>query len=173
VVNDGNSGNNYSYTFVPDTAGVINARALTVRADDKTRPMATPNPPFTAAYTGFVAADGPADLGGTLVLSTPAVLTSPAGAYSIVAGGHAAANYLINYVDGVLTVTPGATAVTPELDQSYQAALVFNSQPDRSGLVDRSIATGLFGMQGAQFRSQQVREVESTGIRLPAGLLRR
>jgi hypothetical protein len=37
TVNDGNSGNNYSYTFVNNTTGVINARALTVTAASNTK----------------------------------------------------------------------------------------------------------------------------------------
>jgi len=36
-VTDGNSGNNYSYTFVNDTTGVINQRALTVTAQTNTK----------------------------------------------------------------------------------------------------------------------------------------
>ena len=37
TVNDGNSGNNYSYTFVNDTTGVINARPITVTAATNTK----------------------------------------------------------------------------------------------------------------------------------------
>ena len=32
TVTDGNSGNNYTYTFVTNTSGVINAKALTITA---------------------------------------------------------------------------------------------------------------------------------------------
>ena len=37
VVNDGNGGANYSYSFVTDTTGVINPRALTVTAQTDTK----------------------------------------------------------------------------------------------------------------------------------------
>ncbi|WP_281321933.1 YDG domain-containing protein [Flavobacterium aestivum] len=37
IVNDGNSGNNYAYTFVNSSAGVINARTLTVTAAANTK----------------------------------------------------------------------------------------------------------------------------------------
>ena len=38
-VTDGNSGNNYTYTFVTNTSGVINARALTITAQPNTKLM--------------------------------------------------------------------------------------------------------------------------------------
>ena len=37
VVNDGNGGNNYTYTFVPDSTGVITAEALTITAVANTK----------------------------------------------------------------------------------------------------------------------------------------
>ncbi len=37
TVNDGNDGNNYTYTFVPDDTGVITAEALTITAADDTK----------------------------------------------------------------------------------------------------------------------------------------
>ena len=37
TVTDGNSGNNYTYTFVNNTSGVINARALTITAQANTK----------------------------------------------------------------------------------------------------------------------------------------
>jgi len=37
VVSDGNAGNNYAYTFVTDTTGVIDQRALTVTAASDTK----------------------------------------------------------------------------------------------------------------------------------------
>ena len=37
TVNDGNGGNNYTYTFVPVTTGVITAEALTVTAVTNTK----------------------------------------------------------------------------------------------------------------------------------------
>src|SRR5439155_13100270 len=37
AVTDGNSGNNYTYTFVANTTGVITARALTVTAATNTK----------------------------------------------------------------------------------------------------------------------------------------
>ena len=39
TVTDGNSGNNYTYTFVNNTSGVINARALTITAQANTKLM--------------------------------------------------------------------------------------------------------------------------------------
>ena len=52
-VNDGNSGNNYTYTFIADTAGVINARALTITASTNTKTYdATTTAAATPTITG-------------------------------------------------------------------------------------------------------------------------
>ncbi len=104
TVNDGNAGNNYTVTTVDDLTGVINKAALTVTADDKSRPINTANPPFTASFSGFVPGDTPAMLGGALVFNTPAVITSPPGNYPIIASGLTSADYTISYVNGTLTV---------------------------------------------------------------------
>ena len=37
MVNDGNGGNNYTYTFVADSTGVITAEALTITAVTNTK----------------------------------------------------------------------------------------------------------------------------------------
>jgi hypothetical protein len=65
-----------------------------------------PNPPLTASYSGFVAAETPAVLTGALSLTTPADASSPVGAYPIVAAGQTATNYSIRYANGLLTVLP-------------------------------------------------------------------
>jgi filamentous hemagglutinin family protein len=103
TIADGNGGNNYAVSFA-STAGSIAPAPLSITADNKSRVVAGPNPPFTAIYSGFVAGETPAVLGGTLSLTTPATPASPAGAYAIVPSGHTSSNYSIAYVNGTLTV---------------------------------------------------------------------
>jgi hypothetical protein len=111
VVNDGNAGANYTISYVASAAtGVITAAPLTVTADDQTRPVMTPNPPFTASYSGFQSGDNAASLGGALVFATPATIASPASAYPITPSGLTSGNYVIAFNDGVLTVTAGTVA---------------------------------------------------------------
>jgi hypothetical protein len=65
-----------------------------------------PVPFLTASYSGFVNGDTPDSLDTPLSLS--ASDSNMAGTYDIVASGASAANYAITYVNGTLTVTPGA-----------------------------------------------------------------
>jgi YVTN family beta-propeller protein len=100
---------NYIITHANGTLTVTRA-ALTITADNKSRPVGQPNPPLTATYTGLVNGDTPASLDTAVVLSTAANQTSPVGTYPIVASGAADANYTITHVDGTLTVTSAFSA---------------------------------------------------------------
>jgi hypothetical protein len=104
VVADGNGGGNYAITYVDNTTGVITAAPLTVTADDVSRLVNTPNPPFSASYAGFVGGDSAGSLGGTLIFSTPAVVASPSGVYAINVSGQTSSNYTLPYAPGRLTV---------------------------------------------------------------------
>jgi len=88
------------------TAFTVAPAALTITANDASRQQGQPNPPFTAAYSGFKLGQTPAVLGGALAFSTPATVASAPGPYAITPLGQTATNYTITYVDGVLTVTP-------------------------------------------------------------------
>jgi len=106
-----------NYTASLSTAGntlTINPAALSIRADDTSRPEAMPNPAFTATYNGLQFADTPASLAGALSFSTPAVITSPAGSYPITPFGQSSTNYAITYVNGTLVVGSG-TIVPPQI----------------------------------------------------------
>ncbi|HKS36226.1 MAG TPA: LamG-like jellyroll fold domain-containing protein, partial [Verrucomicrobiae bacterium] len=127
VLSAGN-GQTLSVTFTPtDTANYGPATAtvainvlkapLAITADDKSRPYGQPNPPFTAAYTGFVNGDTAASLDSPVVLNTTANQSSPEGTYSIVASGAADANYAVTFINGTLTVT--APVGTPGLVAAY------------------------------------------------------
>ncbi|HEX3622577.1 MAG TPA: MBG domain-containing protein [Acidimicrobiales bacterium] len=93
---------------------VVDKAALTVTADNKTRPYGQANPPFTASYAGFVNGDGPASLGGTLAFATPATAASGLGGYAITPSGLTSANYTITFTAGTLSVTKAALTVTAD-----------------------------------------------------------
>ena len=121
---DGNGGNNYSVSYVTNSQGVITPAPLSIIADDKERPVATPNPPFTASYVGLVGGDTPSSLVGTLDFSTPATIGSPEGSYLITPFGQSSSNYEISYVDGMLVVA-GRPDVPVEADGAgYNAQAV-------------------------------------------------
>jgi hypothetical protein len=94
---------NYGFSFVPGNL-TINRAALTVTADNKSKLLGAPNPPFTATYTGFVLAQGPSVLGGSLTFTTPATASSPVGSYPIIPGGLTSTNYNITFVNGTLNI---------------------------------------------------------------------
>ena len=123
---------NYAISYVPGTLTILPA-ALTITANDASRPIDTPNPPFTATASGFKLGQGFGDLAGTLAFSTPAVLASPVGAYPIVPSGVSSPNYDVSFVNGTLAVTNGLipplppplppTGALPVDSQAYIAGL--------------------------------------------------
>jgi hypothetical protein len=112
---------------------VILPAPLSIVADDAQRPARTDNPDFTATYTGLVAGDTPASLGGTLSFTTPATFESPKGNYPITPLGQNSGNYTIAYVDGVLTVT--AQLRPPE----YEAWARFDPQAVAPGYTNAAL----------------------------------
>ena len=113
----GASAANYSgAAFVPGASLLnITPASLAITADDNSRAVGVPNPPFTATYSGFQFGETPAVLGGALVITTPATIASPAGLYPIVPSGQTSTNYAISYFNGTLTVGGGLPppVVTP------------------------------------------------------------
>jgi cell shape-determining protein MreC len=113
--NVGTTLSNYTLITGPvvGNIGEITPKALTVTADDKSKSAGTPNPPFTASYSGFVVGEGLADLGGSLLFSTPATVASPVGSYLVTPSGLTSSNYAIGFIDGLLFVTDPATVSNP------------------------------------------------------------
>src|SRR5205823_6600638 len=98
-VNDGNSGNNYSYHFLPVTTGVINQQALTITAVANTKDYdgtmsasATPN--ITSGTLGEGDTPHFSETYATRNAGTEITLT-PAG---VVADGNGGNNYSYHYV---------------------------------------------------------------------------
>jgi len=81
--------------------------ALTVTANNATRPFGQENPAFSSTTTGtLVAGDTFASaIQGFAVFSTTATPASPAGTYPIVISGLTSVNYVLGLVNGTLTVT--------------------------------------------------------------------
>ncbi len=93
----------YTIDYVSGTL-TVNKATLTATADNKTRTQGQANPTFTASYSGFANNDTASVISG-LSLTSPANTSSAPGTYSITASGATAANYNIDYVNGILTVT--------------------------------------------------------------------
>jgi hypothetical protein len=116
VINDANYQGSATNTLV------INKVALTVTCDNKTKIFGMPNPPLTASYNGFVGGENANALSSPVVLNTTATTTSGTGKYPITAGGAAAANYTIEYVNGTLQVfsAPQLTIANTSVNEKQQ-----------------------------------------------------
>ena len=101
---------NYSLQYVPGTL-TITPSPLIVAAQDAARAYGQANPPFSAAFRGFVNGENTNALTGSLVLYTLAQTNSPVGLYSIVPTGLTATNYTLLYSNGTLRVTANALVV--------------------------------------------------------------
>lgn len=104
----GNSGNPMDIATANYT---VIAAPLTITANSASSVYGQAFPAFTAAYAGFINGDTPAALQGTLAITTTAVPTSPVGSYPLTPGGVSSPNYVINFVNGTLTITQAGTSV--------------------------------------------------------------
>jgi hypothetical protein len=109
---------------------------LTGTADDKSRGYGKTNPVFTVTYTGFVNGETDSIVAGELVGTTTAETNSPPGQYPISVSGQSAPNYVILYVDGILTVTAGELTITVD----PKTRLYGDANPELTGTV-----SGLLG----------------------------
>jgi subtilisin-like proprotein convertase family protein len=109
---NGPTGKLPNYTVISSngvlTVGAANLVGNVVNA---TRLYGETNPVFTVSYTGFVNGEDSNIISGTLETQCSAETNSPAGEYPITASGQTAPNYIIQYVDGVLTVEPALLLV--------------------------------------------------------------
>jgi hypothetical protein len=98
TVNDGNGGNNYVYTFIPDTTGVINPAPLTVTANaaSKTYDGIAYTGGNGVVYTGFVGGETSSVLTGTLAYGGTSQGAINAGSYVITPSGQTSGNYNIS-----------------------------------------------------------------------------
>jgi hypothetical protein len=123
-----------NYGPLTNTATVtINKKAATLIAASTSRPYATANPVFTASAGGVIAGD-------TLnyTLTSPALVTSPAGAYDINVNLLSNPNYTITTTKGTLTVTRRPLTIT-----ATAATKVYgNADPSLLYTVTGSLATG-------------------------------
>ena len=103
---------------------IINKKAVTVTAQNKSKVYGEENPPLTYQASGFVEGESLDTLGITPRPTTEAVKNSPVGSYPITFSNPTAetTNYTIQYVEGTLTVTGSAT-VTVDLSKLIQKEL--------------------------------------------------
>jgi gliding motility-associated-like protein len=99
---------NGSYNSAPVVTQTltVNKATLTLTAENKTKLVGTTNPALTLTYSGFVYNEDSSVLTNQPLLNTTASILSDPGTYPIVVSGGAAANYNLNYINGLLTILP-------------------------------------------------------------------
>ena len=128
---------------------------LTVTADSKARVQGMPNPVLTMSYSGFRGNDTQAAIVPPEI-STTADVNSPSGKYPISLNGGSARNYVLQLVDGVLTVDG--------VSEEVAADSIVIGNP-----LDASILHGTFMNSRTEEQITGHFEIEDEGTILPAG----
>ena len=103
-----------NYTLIEPTGLTANvaARSLTITANGATK--AYDGIAYSGGngvtYSGFVAGESAGSLSGILSYGGTSQGAINVGSYTIIPGGLSSSNYSISFVNGILTVTPGALA---------------------------------------------------------------
>lgn len=135
----GASDSGYDFLYTPGTLNVTPA-PLVVAADNKERIYGELNPPFTAAYSGFVLGEGLSELDSIAGLSSNATSASPAGEYTITPSGASSPNYAISFQEGTLTVGRAEATLTASDAQRTYGSLNPDFPFTISGLVNGDIS---------------------------------
>lgn len=106
---------------------------LVITADMQTKAEMSPNPVFTLNYAGFVYAEDSKVLNPQPIVTSTATTNSTAGDYPITVSGAGAANYMINYVNGILTITKVADGKRPPITSAEIGNLI---SPNGDGFND-------------------------------------
>jgi MBG domain (YGX type)/Bacterial Ig-like domain (group 3)/Putative Ig domain/PKD domain/RTX calcium-binding nonapeptide repeat (4 copies) len=108
---------------------------LTVTVQDSSKTYGDANPAFTVQYAGFVNGDDAAVVSG-LTVTTAATPASHVGTYSITAGGAQAANYVLTFVPGTLTINPAPLTIQAQDKAKLYGAVVPPLSAVYSGFVN-------------------------------------
>jgi hypothetical protein len=135
ITGSGAVASNYTFTYNEGVLTITPA-ILTITANDKSRPINQDNPPFTATMTGFVDGDDESIMSG-LKFNTNATRSFSEGNYAITPFGAMVAsnNYVVDYVDGTLTITGKEANVDTIADATwrdygYVGDSIQRTQPD-------------------------------------------
>ena len=111
LVATGSAAHNYEITIEVESTGYlrIDPKAVTVRADSKSKVVGTTDPTLTATITGLVGED-------TVTYSLDRDPGEAVGTYTITASGEELqGNYIVTFINGTLRIRPVPTP--PEDDE--------------------------------------------------------
>ena len=107
----GAADSDYTISYL-DGKLTVNAANLTITADNVTKTFGSAVPTLTATFSGFVNGDTADSLAVQPLLTTNATAASPVGSYAISVSLAVDPDYVIDVVDGILTINinPGIAA---------------------------------------------------------------
>ncbi|MBO4561067.1 MAG: hypothetical protein J5705_03745 [Bacteroidaceae bacterium] len=111
IIADGALSQNYSINVVNGTLTITKA-PLTITAVDATKVYGEDNPEFAYTVEGFINNDDASCFIDNVKYNTEAGKTSGVGEYALVPYGASAANYEIEYVEGLFTITKAPLTIT-------------------------------------------------------------
>ena len=119
---------NYDLPTTASGEGTINIIPLLVTADDQEKwydgaVFTVAN--YTASYSGFVAGESTADLGGSLSYSGTATTATASGTYTITPAGWTSNNYDISFADGTLEIKALEFSLKAMLQGPYNTGTSF------------------------------------------------
>jgi len=129
--------NNYNLPTNANGAGHITAKALNIKADDKSMNFGGATPTFTVSYLTLATGDSASSFGGTLTFTvknsanTPVTIngSSSNGIYTIIPSGLTNTNYNITFQNGTLTINSWwtITGFYQPVDMSSGTGYVLNT----------------------------------------------
>ena len=163
-VTDGNSGNNYNYSFVTSANGTINAATLTYTANPTNMAYGSVVPALSGSVSGFVGGDTQANATtGTLTFTTAATSSSGAGSYAINGSGLTAnnGNYTFMQTAGNATaLTINALAVNVTGTRAYDGTTAVSAGiltvANKVGSDNVTVASGSGTLAGANVGSEAI-----------------
>lgn len=180
IIASGGVADNYTFDYASGTLAVSQA-TLTVTAADQSRTYGGGNPNLSLSYAGFMNGEDESVLDVIPTASTLADVLSAVGTYTISVSGRIDDNYLLNFVDGTLTITQAALTITaddqtrlfgssnPTFTATYSGfvndenASVLSTQPTITTTADATSAPGTYviAVSGAEATNYSITHVEN------------
>jgi len=132
----------YAITYAPGTL-TVTAATLTIRADNQTKVYGAALPALTVNYSGWVNGDTAASLTKAAAITSDATTASHVGTYAIAVSGAEAADYVISYTPGTLTVTAATLTIRADNQTKVYGAALPALTVSHSGWVNGDTTASL------------------------------
>ncbi|MBN1368033.1 MAG: Flp pilus assembly complex ATPase component TadA [Dehalococcoidales bacterium] len=169
IIPSGFNSLNYIYNYVSGTL-TINPAPLTVIAEDKIKVYGAPLPVFTASITGLVNGDTVESL-GEISFTCDAGPSSPVGSYAITPGGLTSPNYVYEWGNGTLRITPAPLLVKADDKKMACNSSLPTFTATVSGLVNgdtlESTGTLIFSTTATQYSAEGTYTIAPSSLNSP------